>query len=529
MVDRRPRSSRNPASASSTISQCCAAGDVEHRARRDRWAGTPPPCASREGETTGTGVAPASSTSCGQQAPARPDDLDLLRRHRPQRGADQLARAVPDHHPRRARSPCEAAIAARSARAVRVGVDRPPQRERRRVDDLGVRRPVPGGAREVQRRLLGRMPSALLVAPLAQLARDLVRRELVELPVVAEEPPHQRGQRGRRALDHQEPDAEHHQRDHRRGAEDPRQRAFALVVARGTPHEPPRSGPAASAATRSRTARRGCRRRRRRSRACASRASSRPASRSTATPAAAAPTPTGTAASRTPGSAASAPSACRRRSPRARASREVHRPGARAAPDEEPAGVGRIVARHPHEDTRISSSAHVSRHNKGKRRRRQDHRAPGPAAAAAPAGGHRGAPEGAVDPFPLMELCVLIGIVCIVVGLPVAATTRRAARCSALGFALGALGGLDTSVREHFARLPLAHARAERVPGRGASTVVAALAGVPDFLVPLLTAASSSPRTRRCGASGSEPPAHACVAPAEGLPGEEVGPCSRFG
>ena len=35
------------------------------------------------------------------------------------------------------------------------------------------------------------MPAALVVAALEQLARDLVRRELVELPVVAEESPHQ--------------------------------------------------------------------------------------------------------------------------------------------------------------------------------------------------------------------------------------------------------------------------------------------------------------------------------------------------
>jgi hypothetical protein len=53
-------------------------------------------------------------------------------------------------------------------------------------------------------------------------------------------------------------------------------------------------------------------------------------------------------------------------------------------------------------------------------------------------------------PFPLVELCVLVGIVCIVAGF----FTRGGSRGQlllALGFTLGALGGLDTAVREHFA------------------------------------------------------------------------------
>jgi hypothetical protein len=49
-------------------------------------------------------------------------------------------------------------------------------------------------------------------------------------------------------------------------------------------------------------------------------------------------------------------------------------------------------------------------------------------------------------PFPLVELCVLVGIVCLGIGL---FTKQRA--LLAFGLALGALGGLDTSVREHFA------------------------------------------------------------------------------
>jgi hypothetical protein len=52
-------------------------------------------------------------------------------------------------------------------------------------------------------------------------------------------------------------------------------------------------------------------------------------------------------------------------------------------------------------------------------------------------------------PFPLVELSVLVGIACIVVGL----LKKNAAGHTLLAFgvALGALGGLDTTVREHWA------------------------------------------------------------------------------
>ena len=55
------------------------------------------------------------------------------------------------------------------------------------------------------------------------------------------------------------------------------------------------------------------------------------------------------------------------------------------------------------------------------------------------------------SPFPLVELCVLVGIVCIVVGL-----ITGEHLVLAFGVVLGALGGLDTSAREHFGGLPLA-------------------------------------------------------------------------
>ena len=77
------------------------------------------------------------------------------------------------------------------------------------------------------------------------------------------------------------------------------------------------------------------------------------------------------------------------------------------------------------------------------------------------------------SPFPLIELTVLIGIVCIVAGLIVGERLVLA-----FGVVLGALGGLDTSAREHFA-------------GFRSHTLV--LAGVPAVLIAALTAFARAP------------------------------------
>ena len=77
------------------------------------------------------------------------------------------------------------------------------------------------------------------------------------------------------------------------------------------------------------------------------------------------------------------------------------------------------------------------------------------------------------SPFPLIELTVLIGIVCIVVGLILGERLVLA-----FGVVLGALGGLDTSAREHFA-------------GYRSHTLV--LAGVPAVLIAALTAFARAP------------------------------------
>jgi hypothetical protein len=67
--------------------------------------------------------------------------------------------------------------------------------------------------------------------------------------------------------------------------------------------------------------------------------------------------------------------------------------------------------------------------------------------------GHRArldeAPPAPWSPFPLVELCVLVGLVLIVVGFLSHGDRRPAAL--ACGIALASLAGLELSVREHFA------------------------------------------------------------------------------
>jgi hypothetical protein len=59
-------------------------------------------------------------------------------------------------------------------------------------------------------------------------------------------------------------------------------------------------------------------------------------------------------------------------------------------------------------------------------------------------------PKAPWHPFPLVELCVLAGIVLLVIGL-VKFDTRQGKTLVLVGLALGSLGGLDTAAREHFA------------------------------------------------------------------------------
>ena len=76
-------------------------------------------------------------------------------------------------------------------------------------------------------------------------------------------------------------------------------------------------------------------------------------------------------------------------------------------------------------------------------------------------------------PVPLVELCVLVGIVCLALGL-----IAGEQALTAFGVALAALGGLDTAAREHFA-------------GYRSHTLV--LAGVPAVLAAAVAAFAKAP------------------------------------
>jgi len=58
-------------------------------------------------------------------------------------------------------------------------------------------------------------------------------------------------------------------------------------------------------------------------------------------------------------------------------------------------------------------------------------------------------PKAPWHPFPLVELCVLAGIVLLVLGL-INFDSRQGKTMLVVGLALGSLGGLDTAAREHF-------------------------------------------------------------------------------
>ena len=86
----------------------------------------------------------------------------------------------------------------------------------------------------------------------------------------------------------------------------------------------------------------------------------------------------------------------------------------------------------------------MSRH----RKRRPQPRRVTPAAARK--GGVVERPKAPWHPFPLVELCVFVGIVLLVIG-GLNASSDRGRLLLVCGMALGSLGGLDTAVREHWA------------------------------------------------------------------------------
>jgi hypothetical protein len=93
-------------------------------------------------------------------------------------------------------------------------------------------------------------------------------------------------------------------------------------------------------------------------------------------------------------------------------------------------------------------------------------------------------PKAPWHPFPLVELSVFVGIVCIGVGL-LTRDDSYGRTLLALGLALGSLGGLDTSVREHFAGFR-SHTLVLALFPAVAIAVVLAVARVPLFIIPPL-------------------------------------------
>ena len=121
----------------------------------------------------------------------------------------------------------------------------------------------------------------------------------------------------------------------------------------------------------------------------------------------------------------------------------------------------------------------MSRHTKGKRRRRAKTTAPQvpprPPRHAQPERPER--PKAPWHPFPLVELAVFVGIVCIAIGF-----FAGNALILALGFVLGALGGLDTAAREHFAGYR-SHTLVLAAFPAVATAVILAFARVPPLVV----------------------------------------------
>ncbi|HET6547638.1 MAG TPA: hypothetical protein VFG79_04215 [Solirubrobacter sp.] len=128
----------------------------------------------------------------------------------------------------------------------------------------------------------------------------------------------------------------------------------------------------------------------------------------------------------------------------------------------------------------------MSRH-RGKRRRRPKSTAPAvpprpPRRTLAERIDER--PKAPWHPVPLVELAVLVGIVCIAVGF--FNRDSPAGRATiALGVTLGAVGGLETTAREHFAGFR-SHTLVLATFPAVAAAVLSALAGAPPPLVPAL-------------------------------------------
>ena len=124
----------------------------------------------------------------------------------------------------------------------------------------------------------------------------------------------------------------------------------------------------------------------------------------------------------------------------------------------------------------------MSRHRR-KGRRRTPTTAPAvPPRPPRPAPAVRERPQTPWHPFPLVEIAVLVGIVMIVVGF-LSKDSTRGRTLLAFGLTLGALGGLDTAVREHFAGYR-SHTFVLAGFPAVALAVILAVAGLPPYVPP---------------------------------------------
>jgi len=92
----------------------------------------------------------------------------------------------------------------------------------------------------------------------------------------------------------------------------------------------------------------------------------------------------------------------------------------------------------------------MGRRSRARRAAQSTDAAPTPAAAPRPAPLSDERPKAPWHPFPLVELCVLVGIVLIVVGAITGLDSDRGRVALLCGLVLASLGGLDTALREHF-------------------------------------------------------------------------------
>jgi hypothetical protein len=92
----------------------------------------------------------------------------------------------------------------------------------------------------------------------------------------------------------------------------------------------------------------------------------------------------------------------------------------------------------------------MGRRSRARRAAQSTDAAPSPVAAPRPAPLSDERPKAPWHPFPLVELCVLVGIVLIVIGAITGLDSDRGRLALLCGLVLASLGGLETALREHF-------------------------------------------------------------------------------